>query len=305
MSESGGIQDLTMREAFYVAVEDWMARDETAVVVLADISAAAFARVNLRFPGRVLNVGIREQAAIGVAAGLSLEGYRPLVHTYAPFLIERPFEMVKDDLFHQGLTATLVSIGASYDEPAYGRTHQCPEDIALLDSLGTSEIFIPGHPEEVGPLLFRAISGSSVSYVRLSTAQNSLAHRCYGPKMVTIKQGKRAVVVAVGPMLDSVLRAGRGLDVTILYTTTIRPFDAIALRSAAEFSTDVVIVEPYLAGSSIPVVEHALRDVPHRILGLGVHDRDLHRYGTREEHDRAQGLDVEGIAASIRAFLGM
>ncbi|MCI2975479.1 MAG: hypothetical protein MP439_05310 [Ferrimicrobium sp.] len=296
---------ITMREAFFRAVEDWLADDAGAIIVLADISASGLEHASQRFPGRVLNVGIREQAAIGVAAGLSLEGLHPLVHTYAPFLIERPFEMIKDDLFHQELSATLVSIGASYDEPAYGRTHQCPEDIMLLDSLGASQVFVPGHPGEVAPLLRRAVSAQTVSYLRLSTATNSTAHTHDVTTMIRVKTGVRGVVVAVGPMLDPVLEATQTLDVTVLYASTIRPFDEATLRAATEVSTDVVMIEPYLAGTSTTIVERALQDVPHRILGLGVRTRDPHRYGTRHEHDQLQGLDPSGIAASLRDFLAL
>ncbi|MHB1733406.1 transketolase family protein [Ferrimicrobium acidiphilum] len=293
----------TMREAFFDGIVEWMATDEKAIVVLADISAAGLREASHSFPGRILNVGIREQAAIGVAAGLSLEGFHPLVHTYAPFLIERPFEMIKDDLFHQGLVATLVSIGASYDEPGYGRTHQCPEDVALLDTLGPCTTLVPGHADEVAPLLQRAVSLDTVGYLRLSIAMNRRPIRNTTATMTRVVTGENGVVIAVGPMLDAVLDATEGMDVTVLYATTVRPFDAATLREVAGPTPKVVIVEPYLAGTSSPVVEKALSDLPHRILALGVNHPDLHRYGSYEDHDLAQGLDPAGISSAIRTFL--
>ena len=113
-------------------------------MVLAEISADMFGKAAARHPDRVLNVGIREQLMVSVGGGLALAGMRPIVHTYAPFLVERAFEQVKLDLGHQGAHAVLVSIGASYDAAPAGRTHQAPEDVALVDSVPGFSVVVPG-----------------------------------------------------------------------------------------------------------------------------------------------------------------
>src|SRR5450755_1566921 len=125
----------TMRERFAAVTSDLLAGDPRLAVVLADISADLFRPAAARHPDRVINVGIREQLLISVAGGLSLAGMRPIAHTFASFLIERPFEQIKLDLNHQDVGAVLVSAGASYDDAAYGWTHQAPGDVALLDTL--------------------------------------------------------------------------------------------------------------------------------------------------------------------------
>src|SRR5437870_3164160 len=135
-----------MRERFVAAVESLMRTDERIVLVLAATSAERFAGLRARCPDRVIDVGIREQLAISVAAGLALSGLRPVVHAYAPFLVERPFEHLKLDLGHQGVGAVLVSIGASYDRASWGRTHQSPEDVALIRTLPGWALAVPGHP---------------------------------------------------------------------------------------------------------------------------------------------------------------
>jgi transketolase len=97
-------------------------------------------------PEALLNVGIREQLMISVAGGLALAGMRPIVHSYASFLVERAFEQVKLDLAHQDAHAVLVSIGASYDAARAGRTHQAPEDVALIDTVPGFSVLVPGTP---------------------------------------------------------------------------------------------------------------------------------------------------------------
>ena len=296
-----------MRTAFAASAGELLEEDPLTAVVLAEISADMFAKAAARHPDRVLNVGIREQLMVSVAGGLALAGMRPIVHTYAPFLVERAFEQVKLDLAHQGGHAVLVSIGASYDAARAGRTHQAPEDVALIDSVPGFSVLVPGHPAEVRGLLRGAVDGlgSGSAYLRLSSESNRQG-RPLSRGLEVVRTGRRAVVIAVGPMLDPVLDAVGEEDVTVAYATTVRPFDADGLSLlAAASSGSVVVVEPYLAGTSAFAVSSALASRPHRLLSLGVQDAELRRYGTPGDHAAWQGLDAAGIRRSVRRFLGL
>jgi transketolase len=295
-----------MRTVFAETTTELLDEDPLAAVVLAEISVDMFAKAAARHPDRVLNVGIREQLMISVGGGLALAGMRPIVHTYAPFLVERAFEQVKLDLAHQGGHAVLVSIGASYDAAPSGRTHQAPEDVALLDSVPGFSVVAPGHPAEVRGLLREAVGAldSGSTYMRLSTQTNREALPVW-PGLQVVRSGRRAVVVAVGPMLSPVLAAVADLDVTVAYATTVRPFDAEGLRSLEAASGAVVLVEPYLAGTSAFEASSALASRPHRLLSLGVPRGELRRYGTPADHAALHGLDAAGIRHSVTRFLGL
>ncbi|SCF46925.1 transketolase [Micromonospora mirobrigensis] len=292
-----------VRTTFLNTAADLLDADPRTALVLADISATAFAPAARRHPDRVLNVGIREQLMIGVAGGLALTGLRPIVHSYATFLVDRAYEQIKLDLGHQGVGAVLVSVGASYDGSRSGRTHMSPGDVALLDSLGDGwRVHVPGHPDEVPPLLRAAAGDDDRVYLRLSERRNGDAYPDADRLRVVRRGGAGApVVVAVGPTLSATLAATRGRDVTVAYTHTPRPFDAAGLRALA--GTEVVLVEPYLAGTSAAVAARALADVPHRLLALGVGATDLRRYGDPADHERWHGLDAAGLRRSIDAFL--
>ena len=295
--------DTTMRTRFERTTRELMDDDPRLALVLAEIGGPDLFRAVERHPGRALNVGIREQLMIGVAAGFALAGYRPIVHTYAPFLVERPFEQVKLDLGHNDLGALLVSVGASFDASSSGRTHQAPEDVSLLASLPGWRIDVPGHADEAETLLRIGANEDGRTYLRLSSGSNRRPVTLDGPRMVPVRRGDGATIVAVGPMLDPVLEATADLDVNVLYATTVRPFDGQTLRAVLR-TPEVVIVEPYLAGTSAGVVSERLRAVPHRLLSLGVSLVEHRHYGTPEEHASAQRLDARGIRQSIVSFIG-
>ncbi|MDX3376645.1 transketolase C-terminal domain-containing protein [Streptomyces sp. ME02-6991-2A] len=296
----------TMRDRFIAITSQLLAEEPRLAVALADISADGFAPARRAHPDRVINVGIREQLLVGAGAGMALTGMRPIVHTFASFLVERPFEQIKLDFGHQGVGGILVSAGGSYDWPAGGFTHMAPGDVALLDTLDGWTVHVPGHPDEAEALLRGAVDGDDRVYVRLSLQANREARPAVGTgDFSVVREGRGGTVVAVGPMLDNVLAATEGLDVSVLYATTVRPFDSAGLRRAvgAGPGADVVIVEPYLAGTSTAAANEALMELPHRVLGLGVGRAELRRYGQMEEHLAAHGLDARGLRERITGFL--
>jgi transketolase len=292
----------TMRDRFMRVTSELLDSDPRVAVVLADIGASNFEPARQRHPDRVINLGIREQLLIGVTSGLALSGLRPVAHTFAPFLVERPFEQIKLDIVHQGVGAVLVSAGGSFDYPFYGRTHQAPGDVALLDTLPGWTVHVPGHPDEAEAQLRAAVATDGPVYLRLSLPANAAPFPVRPGELAVLRTGGAGTVLAVGPVADAVLAATAGLDVTVLYATTIRPFDARTLRATVS-SPDVVLVEPYLTGTSVPFVAEALRDIPHRVLALGVGREELRSYGTPAQHIAAHGLDAVSLRARIADFV--
>ena len=293
----------TMRDRFARVTGMLLDEDPRLAVVIADIGSAGFARAGRRHPQRLINVGIREQLMISVASGLALAGMRPIAHSYTPFLVERPFEQIKLDLTHQGVGAILVSIGASYDASDNGRTHQAPEDVTLLSALPDWTIHVPGHPDEAELLLRDAAAADGNVYLRLTAHSNAAPTPIEPGRFHVVRRGSRATVIAVGPMLDRALEATSDLDVTVLYATTVRPFDAETLRDTLAEPV-VVLVEPYLQGTSAMWVSEALRDTPHRLLSIGVRRIENRHYGRPDEHDSAHCLDAASLRHRIGQFLG-
>jgi transketolase len=293
---------MNMRQQMVTTLEELMATDERLVVLLADISYSLFNKDNPIFSERLLNLGILEQTLISSAAGMALEGFIPAVHSFVPFLVERPLEQLKDDFCYQQLGGNFISTGASYDYSVEGMTHHGPGDVQILRSLPGMQIVVPGTPSEFDTLFRESYANGSPTYYRLSVKSNPVEYSVRFGELTVVKQGKRATVIAVGPMLASVLPAVEDMDVTVLYCTTVAPFDAETLRSTSKSNT-IITVEPYYEGALVPDICSALEHTPIRIETIGVPHKVLRHYGKPEEHDEELGLIPQGIRHRIERFL--
>lgn len=294
----------SMRDRMGEVVCDLIETDPNAALILADIGKSNFREAFRKFPERVINLGIMEQTAISLAAGFAMEGFHPIVHSIAPFVTERPFEQIKDDFCYQGLGGTIISIGASYDYGTDGMTHHGSADIPILKTLPRMQVCVPGTPDEFETLLRQTYNNGAPTYIRTSTQQNSASRPANFGKLHIEREGRDGVVVAVGPMLDRTLAAVEDLEITVLYATTVVPFDEETLKAAvAKAATNVILVEPYYEGGLVPEIAQSLQAIPTRIEAIGVPRRILDGYGPPERHDTALGLTAEGIRTRITNFL--
>jgi transketolase len=143
-------------------------------------------------------------------------------------------------------------------------------------------VHVPGHPDEAEAQLRAAVTADGPVYLRLSVPANAAPFPVRPGELAVLRTGNAGTVLTIGPMADAVLAATAGLDVTVLYAATIRPFDAHTLRATLS-NPNVVLVEPYLTGTSVPFVAEALRDIPHRVLAR-------HRPSDADQHDCAHDL---------------
>ncbi len=289
-----------MRDRFTEVVADRMDIDDRLAVVLAAIGAGSFAGQLSRYPTRAINVGIREQLAVGVAAGLALEGYRPVVHSYAPFLIERAFEQLKLDVSHQGVGVIAISVGASFDAAAEGRTHQSPGDVALVSTLPGWAIYVPGHPDEVERILNSEFDRSGPVYVRLSDQSNAFAVGGTGPTLVREGAPHQPILLAVGPMLEHALALDG--DFGVAYLSQVQPFPSAAIREVVG-DRDVVVLEPYLEGTTLGDLTAALAGTGGWVRAIGVPKRELRRYGSIDDHLDAHRLTTPHLQTRLLPFL--
>lgn len=187
-----------MRKQFNKTVTEIFLENQKVVLLLGDIGVFGFKGLLENFSKRAFNFGILEQAMVGAAAGISSEGFIPILHTIAPFMVERAYEQIKIDLGYQKLNANLVSVGGSYDYSALGCTHHCPSDVSLMYNIPGCCILLPGNASELDASL-KNYYKSGLNYFRISEETHSVEGLPIG--FTKIAGDEDEAVIFVGPAL--------------------------------------------------------------------------------------------------------
>jgi transketolase len=160
-------------------------------------------------------------------------------------------------------------------------------------------IIAPGNPREFDAL-FRESYAGGPTYFRLSERAHAQQESVTFGRARVVRIGRRATVVVAAQSLEPVLAATAELDVTVLHYTTLAPFDRETLAQHA--SDKVIVVEPFYAGTLAAEVSASLVQ-PARIVSMGVPRHFLTGYGKLADHEKACGLDVDGLRARIQSVI--
>lgn len=282
-----------MRKQFVATISETMAKNEDLCLLLGDIGVFGFRKCFEDYPERTYNIGILEQATIGLAAGMSKANLIPVVHTIAPFIVERALEQLKDDFGYQNLNGNFISIGNSYDYAGLGCTHHCPSDVATLSAIPNMQIISPGSSKEFDSLFSQTYNNGSPTYFRLSEYEHDLDFDVIFGKANVIKEGSKALIVCYGNMLEPVYKAVKDLDVTLLYYSTITPFDGETLKK--HFNSNIIICEPFYEGSTNYFVNKALEGFSYKLTNIGVPREFILSYGKKSQIDTLLELDINSL----------
>ena len=276
--------------------------NDNSALLLGDIGVYGFNQVLNDFPKRVFNIGILEQSMVSVGAGLSSEGITPIIHTIAPFIVERAFEQIKIDFGYQNLPGNFVSVGASFDYAKLGCTHHCPGDVNILSNIPGMNIFLPGHGSEFEIQLMNHWNSGHLNYFRISEQTNQEAIAIKFGEIKKIKNGSKGVIIVIGPFLSEALKGLSDLDIEIHYSNSISAGDEMKVMS--EFpGNKVVIYEPYYSGAALLKLNNQLSLNRCKVMQIGVEKRFLVGYGTYQEHLINLELDANSLKRRVEVFM--
>lgn len=292
-----------MRRIFLKRVADMIRNEKDTTFFTVDIGMWAIRDVLQEFPERCTNVGIYEDGMFSIAAGMARQGLIPTIFGIQPYLVERTLEQIKMDLAYQKLGVNVVGTGAAVDYPKYGYSHYCAEDVQLIKMIPGCEFIAPGTAKQFLQLFDQAYRNGNPTFFRISDHPNIKydVDVEFG-KANIIQKGTKATVIAVSVMLDEVMAVCEGKDVTVLYYTTLEPFD---YKTLAENGTTrkILVVEPEYEGSLLYDIHKAFPGEALQIEHIAFPKEIFRNYGTYTEKMEYYGLTKEKIESKIEQLI--
>ena len=157
----------TMRGYFAYYVHKHMGKNKRIWVVSGDFGYKMWDGVQNDYPDRYINTGASEQAMLGIAIGLAMEGKIPIVYTATPFLIYRPFETIRNYINHESAPVILAGSGRDKDYFDDGFSHWAEEDKKVMALFKNINSVWPKTKEEIPTLLDKILISGKPWYVNL------------------------------------------------------------------------------------------------------------------------------------------
>ena len=302
----------TYSKVFAQTIARLMREDETVVgISAAMLEGTGLAEVQRDFPDRVFDVGIAEQHAVSMAAGMASNGLNPFVSIYSTFM-QRAFDQVVHDVCIQNLPVTLIADRAGIVGED-GKTHHGAFDISYLRCLPNAVVAAPMDENEFQHLIYTAYKHQGPFAIRIARGaavgvplDSDLRVLPLGKGFV-VREGRDVVIFALGKPVSAAMEAAEtlarhGISCGVVNPVFVKPLDVELLLDAARSSRRIVTVEEnVLAGGFGSAVLEALAEA-------GLDDVTVHRIGMPDsfiEHGTAVNqrhrlqLDAEGIAQQV------
>jgi transketolase len=287
-----------MRNAFAAEITALAGQDERVVLLSGDIGNRLFDEFKERYPGRFFNCGVAEANMISVAAGMALDGLRPVTYTIASFTTVRCLEQIRVDVCYHRAPVVIAGVGAGLAYAANGCTHHSCEDLAFLRVLPRLTVLCPGDAVEVRLALRAALHQDGPVYLRLGKKGEPVVHREPPPfvigKGIVVRPGSGVCLLSTGNMLPVALEAARelarkGPSAQVVSMHTVKPLDLELLADVfARFAVVATVEEHSVLGGLGGSVAEWLADQESpraRLVRIGTADHFLCEAG-EQEHAR-------------------
>jgi len=313
------LKPLAMRDVFLERIWQAMKSDRSIFFVTADFGSPVLDKIREDFPSRFINVGIAEQNLINISAGLALEGYTVFAYAIAPFITMRCYEQVRVSLALlsevRPMNVNLIGVGAGYSYVVSGPTHQCYEDISLMRSLPSFQILSPADHIAAGKMFDHCVGQQGLKYLRFDAEILPIIYDENSPEIskgIHIhNKGETICLLATGYMLHTALKVSEsmledGLQLGVIDVFDITNLSTEILEDILLSYTGIVTLEEGFRGrgglDAVLFEFIARRNLPLKILNIGVKGGYSFELGTRSELHEKVGIGFQSVLSQVRLF---
>jgi transketolase len=300
-----------MRAEFAAAMIALFEKRNNLVFISVDLGYMALEAVAARYGERFVNAGVAEQNAVSFAAGLARAGQLPWLYSMAAFTVFRPYAQIRDNVCLHKLPVKLVGNGGGYGYGIMGATHHALEDVGALRVLPNMRIYLPLVASDVETVVTQMADDPLPNYLRLNEpAKLSGEVPAFAPWR-KLKSGRRAVVIGMGPVLQSLydMDAPELFDELEIWSLGAFPIEDIPLELAASIREKrrvVSLEEHYRPGGLAEALSYSFLRwgaVPESLTSLHAAGYPSGRYGSQRWHQMESGLAGPGLASRLEKLL--
>lgn len=240
-----------MRNLFINELTNIAKNDERIFVITPDLGFSVLEPFQKAFPDRFINVGIAEQNAMGMAAGLALSGKIVYVYSIIPFVTSRCYEQIQVDCAYMNTNVRIVGVGAGFAYGAAGATHHAINDIAIMRALPNMSVVAPGCLNEAEYMVYHSIQHKGPLYIRLAKkGEPRYSFPVEFGKLAIVSQGSDFAIIATSSMLESAYNIAEqyikeGKKPLLLSAHTLKPFDDITVKQLIDLNIPIITVEEH------------------------------------------------------------
>lgn len=310
------MNSITLRDTFWNTLYDIAKKDRDVLIVSADMGAPALDRFRTDLAGQYVDVGIAEQQAIAVAAGLALEGKKVFAYAIAPFITLRCYEHIRISIAAMNIPVTIVGVGAGFSYDDSGPTHHMVEDISVIRVLPNMEINSPSDNAMVSAFAHMSCQMDHPNYIRLDRKQVPDIYPAgtdFSPGLSVLKESTDMYIVTTSNMVHTALEVaeqlnGKSIDAGVIDIYTLPINSDLFLETVSGAKRVVTLEEHTLPGGLGSAVCEVLCDnsmsAPVKRIGLDFRDGYCYKYGGRENIQSLYGIDVDNVVETVLEWSG-
>ena len=308
------MNEIAPRQAFGEALLDIGRSNSNIVVISCDLSGATKTKAfGKEFPDRFFELGIAEQNGVSVAAGLSMEGFRPFISSFGSFISRRAYDQIMISGAYNSAKIVIVGTHAGLAIGKDGGTQMGIADINVMKGIPGLEIFQPADAKETKQIVHYLAKSDNLAYLRLSRMPQPLvtpaSYKFRYNSSVTLVEGDDLAIFATGDSVYQSVESAKvltseGINVAVINVSTIKPIDKKTIINYAKKTKGILSVEDASVigglGSSIcDVVAEAGLGI--KVKKIGIQDC-FGESGDPKELYNKHKLDVDGICGTVRNF---